>query len=89
MHLLNVCIRFFFIVSCSAVVDHHSPHLNEFVAPPQEQNIHHQHQHQQMVEPEKVNEIPIQTEIKQVIIYVTFFSFSSLKGKIQNINDAL
>ncbi|XP_055324192.1 putative mediator of RNA polymerase II transcription subunit 26 isoform X3 [Sitodiplosis mosellana] len=47
------------------VVDHHSPHLNEFVAPPQEQNIHHQHQHQPMVEPEKVNEIPIQTEIKQ------------------------
>lgn len=59
------------LIFTSIVVDHHSPHLNEFVAPPQEQNIHlqhqqHQHQHQQMMEPEKINEIPIQTEIKQV-----------------------
>lgn len=62
----------FSFVASNAVVDHHSPHLNEFVAPPQEQNIHHQHQHQQMVEPEKVNEIPIQTEIKQVIFFFGF-----------------
>lgn len=40
--------------------------MNEFVAPPQEQNVHHPHQYP-MAESEKVNEIPNQTEIKQVI----------------------
>lgn len=68
------CISFLFLNQ--TVVDHHSPHLNEFVASPQEQNIHHQHQHHHhqqhqqhqhsMIEPDKVNEIPNQTEIKQV-----------------------
>lgn len=74
------CISFLFLNQ--TVVEHHSPHLNEFVASPQEQNIHHQHQHHHhqqhqhhpqhqqhqhsMIEPEKVNEIPNQTEIKQV-----------------------
>lgn len=52
------------------------------MAPPQEQNIHLQHQHQQMIEPEKVNEIPIQTEIKQVFIpsiHVSQFFFEQNK----------
>lgn len=45
--------------------------MNEFVAappppPPQEQGIHHQLPHLPMVESDRNNEIPNQTEIKQV-----------------------
>ncbi|XP_031631021.1 ubiquitin carboxyl-terminal hydrolase 10-A isoform X4 [Contarinia nasturtii] len=47
------------------IVDHHSPHLNEFVAPPQEQNMHHQQHQHTMIEPETINEIPNQNDIKQ------------------------
>lgn len=64
----------------STVVDHHSPHLNEFVAPAQEQNIHHQqHQPHPILETENINEIPNHTDIKQVIfaIYIRCIQFIS------------
>lgn len=57
--------------------------MNEFVAPPQEQNMHHQHPHS-MVEPDKVNEIPNQIEIKQVChlcCHANCFTYVLLKNR--------
>lgn len=55
--------------------------MNEFVAPPQEQTMHHQHPHS-MVEPDKVIEIPNQIEIKQVrYISIAIFSVSGIENQ--------